>query len=245
MVSKRIISQLRHGLRDVWNAYMVEDTEPQDWSDNDIPFCPTTAASPPTSLVSYSAAKTMHKKKLRSGERDYRVGAFIHCYIDDSKFDGPFNSIWRRPRKLLDIAEHYEGIIVPDFSTYVDFPDPIRRINVYRMRAFGRYAGRIGHQVVANARWGLPKTWSYDFDGLPKDSMIAIGTVGSGVRYVENRPLFEDGLRELVRRCEPRIIIVYGAASLPVFDELRNQGISIVQFDSETCERFSEAVGHE
>lgn len=235
----------RPGLKDVWNAYMVDDTGPEDWSPNDIPFCPTTAEKAPENLVSFSAAKTMHKKMMRRSEYGYHVNAFIHCFIDDAKFDGFLNSIWKHPSKLLDIAKHYDGIIVPDFSTYVDFPDPIRRYNVYRMRTFGRYAARMGHAVIANARWGLPKTWVYDFDGIPKHSMLAVGTVGSGIRYVANRPLFEAGLYELVRRCNPHTLIVYGSAKLPIFDEVRDQGVRIVQFDSETCKGYARMVRHE
>jgi len=93
--------------------------------------------------------------------------------------------------------------------------------------AEGRYAGSQGHEVIANARWGLSKTWSYDYDGIPKHSMLAIGTVGSGTRYVENRPLFEAGLHELVQRCKPHTLVIYGSANL--FPDIVDNYVSMAQ----------------
>lgn len=236
---------IRPGLKDMWNSYMVAGVKSEEWSENDIPFCPTTAADLPQSLVSYSTAKTLHRKMLIQKGSDYHINAYLHCYIDDSKFDGPFNSIWKSPNRLLRIAEHYEGIITPDFSTYVDFPDPIRRYNTYRMRAFGRCAADLGYRVINNVRWGFSRTWKYDFDGLPHNSLVAIGTVGSGIRYIENRPLFDSGLREFIRTHSPHTLIICGSVHLPVFDELKNQGICVLHFDSETNVGFKKTSSHE
>ena len=68
-----------------------------------------------------------------------------------------------------------------------------------------------------------------------------MGTVASGLHRLENRFQFEAGLRELVRRKHPKALIVVGSASHPAFDELREAGVSIVQFDGETCTAFRTA----
>ena len=127
------ISTDRSGLQDIWNAFMVEEAV---FSINDIPLCPTTATAPPTRLIPYDEAKTVHGKELRNGNPDYHVDAFIHFYIDDHKFDGKQSSIWLYPEKALEIIRHYSGIIAPDFSTCLDFPKPLKLWNFYRMNAF-------------------------------------------------------------------------------------------------------------
>ena len=226
----------RNGLRDMWNAFMVEGAE---FSANDIPLCPTTAKEPPSRLISYDDAKTIHRKALRKGNLDYHVDAYIHFYIDDQKFDGKRSSIWLYPEKALDVLRHYSGIISPDFSTYSDFPEPLKLWNMYRMNAFGYWISKRGISVISNVRWGTEETWRYCFDGNPCNSMLAIGTVASGLRLLENRPLFETGLRHMIETLRPHTIIVYGSTNYACFNELKEQGVHIVAFSSKTSEAFA------
>lgn len=231
-----IIGTNRNGLQDIWNAFMVKGAE---FSTNDIPLCPTTATEPPSRLIAYDEAKTIHRRELRKGNLDYHVDACIHFYIDDQKFDGKRNSIWLCPEKALDIIRHFSGIIAPDFSTYADFPEPLKLWNIYRMNAFGYWIGTLGIPVISNTRWGTEETWHYCFDGNPHDSMLAVGTVASGIRLHKNRPLFEDGLRYMVETLHPHTIIIYGSANNVCIDMLQKQGIHIVSFPSKTSEAFA------
>ena len=237
-----IIGIRRSGIVDIWNAFMVEGAP---FSQNDIPFCPTTTDIIPSRLISYEEAKSIHKKEMRAGHSDYYVDAFIHFYIDDQKFDGKLSSIWLYPEKALAIVRHFSGIIAPDFSTYADFPDPIKRWNIYRMNAFGYWIGSLGISVISNSRWGTEETWQYCFDGNPYNSIIAIGTVASGIRLRKNRSLFEDGLFYMIEKLHPHTIIVYGSVNYSCFDILRKQGIKIISFPSKTSEAFAGRKKHE
>ena len=236
------IGTTRDGLKDMWNAFMVRGAV---FSSNDIPLCPTTATALPTKLISYDEAKSIHNKEMRRGNRDYHVDAFIHFYIDDQKFDGKRTSIWLYHDNALAIIRHFSGIIVPDFSTYADFPEPIKLWNFYRMNAFGYWIGSLGISVISNARWGNEETWRYCFDGNPINSMLAVGTVASGIRLLKNRPMFENGLFKLVEKLQPHTIIVYGSDNYPCFDQLRDQGIRVVSYSSKTCEAFARRKQHE
>ena len=209
------------------------------FSPNDIPLCPTTATSLPARLISYDEAKSIHNRELQKGNTDYRVNAFIHFYIDDQKFDGKQSSIWLYPKKALSIIRHFSGMIAPDFSTYADFPEPLKRWNFYRMNAFGYWIGTLEIPVISNVRWGTEETWPYCFDGNPKCSMLAIGTVASGIRLLKNRLLFENGLFRMVEQLQPHTIIVYGSDRYLYFDELRRRGIRVVSYPSKTSEAFA------
>lgn len=127
------IIMVRKGCKDVWNAYMVRGAT---FSENDIPYCPTTACAVPISLVSYEEAKTIHKNAMHNGHTDYCVKAFVHFCIDDQKFDGNRKGVWANPKEALEIIRHFSGMITPDFSTNIDFPEPLKIYNTYRMRAF-------------------------------------------------------------------------------------------------------------
>ena len=231
---------IRRGCLDMWNAFMVTGADFALGSD--IPFCPCSSLSIPVKLISYVEAKHIHKTMIMSNP-DYHIDACVHFYIDDQKFDGPQSGIWANPWKALDIIRHFSGAISPDFSTNADFPDPIKRYNTYRMRAFGRWLSANSIPVINNVRWGTEETWDYCFDGIPYNSIVSIGTVASGIRKLENRPLFEIGLQKMIEVLHPHTIIVYGSSNYKCFEQVSNSGIHVISFPSETNTAFSAGKG--
>lgn len=222
---------IRRGIVDVWNAFMVESAS---YDAHDIPICPTTAGALPERLISWPEAKRLHRKAMRQGDKEYHVDAFVHFYVDDIKFDGVRSSIWLFPWRALEIIQHFDGIITPDFSMCQDFPEPIKLFAVYRMRAFGYWIGQQGIAVINNVRWGTRETWRYCFAGIPRRTVVGIGVVASGLRKLENRPLFEEGLAEMVRVLRPAVIIVYGSANYECLKQLKSLGVMVLQFNSDT-----------
>lgn len=225
----------RAGITDLWNSELYEGA---DWSDLDNPKVRSTAEEPPVAVVSWRDAKRIHKEHIAKGKDSYHVHAFIHCYIDDSKFDGKRESIWRRWRHFYEVAYHFDGIMGVDFSTNADFPEPVKRNQFHKMRAIEHGAIHRGIPTIVNARWGTPETWDYCFDALPEDDSLCIGVVGSGLRNLENRPVFDSGLRKLMELKRPKTLIVVGSSDYPIFDEVRDAGVMVIQFDGETCSHF-------
>ena len=191
---------------------------------------------------SYVDAKHLHKINKNS-HPDYHIDAYVHFYIDDQKFDGPRSSIWLYPNKALEILCHFDGVITVDFSTNADFPDPIKRYNTYRMRAFGFWLGTQGISVINNVRWGTEETWNYCFDGIPYNSIVAIGTVASGINKIKNRQDFESGFNKMISTLNPNTIIVYGSANYECFKKLSDTGIRIISFPSDTSLAFVSKKG--
>ena len=212
------LNMIRKGIKDVWwRPYMVSGAS---FSANDIPFCPTTATEMPALILTYKEAKECF-------------------YEDDWNFDSVLG-IWFRSSHAYKVLSHFAGIITPDFSLYQDFPLPLKLWNVYRMRAFGYWFGTLcGHAVINNVRWGTPETYWYCFDGIPENSVVAIGTVGGSPRKLEDRERFEEGLRELVKRLHPHTIIVYGSANYKCFKQLEEPGITILAYPSKTSRVFA------
>lgn len=224
----------RNGLKDCWNAFMCTGAR---YSRNDIPYCPTILTRLPDEIITWEQAKQYHKKEYHKN-KDYYCDAFVCFYLDDYKFDGNRSSIWLFPWLALRVLKHFRGIITPDFSTYQDFPHPTKLWNTFRMRTFGYWAGQQGLEVINNVRWGTPETYSYCFDGIEKDSVVAIGTVGGSPRKLVDRRRFEAGLEEMVRRLAPHTIVVYGSSNYPCFDKLRKSGLTILTFQSSTAKYY-------
>ncbi len=106
------------------------------------------------------------------------------------------------------------------------------------MRAYGYWLGCDGIEIINNVRWGTKETFEYCFEGIPKNSIISIGTVGGSPRKLINRNRFETGLFKMAEVLKPHIILVYGSAKGECFDKLRTQGIQIVSFQSKTAKVF-------
>ena len=224
----------RKGCKDIWNAFMCDGAT---YSDNDIPFCPTTADTLPSEIILWDEAKHIYKNALARGDVNFYFNAFVAFYLDDYKFDGP-RGIWHDSANTLKVLSHFAGVITPDFSTYQDFPEPIKIYNTYRMRAFGYRLGKNGLAVINNVRWGTSESWRYCFDGIPDNSIVCIGTVGGSPRKLIDRKRFEEGLEEIVRIRKPHSILVYGSANYPCFNELVDQGINVVSYSSRTASAF-------
>lgn len=190
----------RRGIVDIWNAFMVEGAA---MDDEDIPLCPSALAREPRTLVSWPEAKRIYRHELRRGNKQFHVSALVHFYVDDQKFDGICSGIWQHPKRALAILEHFDGIIEPDYSICQDFPKPIKLFNVYRMRAFGYWAGSQGLQVANNARWGGAETWGYCHSGIAKGSPVFVGAVASGLKKGADRPLFDVGFVEMENASNP------------------------------------------
>lgn len=219
-----ILKKPRTGLKDIWNSFMLDGAL---LTVNDIPYCPTTAMTVPKEIITWDIAKSIYKKAYPLNNC-FSHDAFICWYMDDYKFDGQ-NGIWRDYTHVLKIVRHFAGIITPDFSTYQDFPEPIKIYNTYRMRTFGYWLGRNGINVINNVRWGSSESFRYCFDGIEQNSIVAIGTIVGNPRKIEDRTRFENGLNHLISTLEPHTIIVYGSAKYHCFDELsKKRNIHII-----------------
>lgn len=238
--SNYCILKKRNGCKDIWNAYMTSGAH---FCTCDIPYCPTTATELPHTIVTWEEAKAIYKTEF-STKSDFKHDAFVCFYIDDYKFDGA-RGIWHDANHALNILNHFAGVITPDFSTYQDFPEPLKIYSTYRMRLIGYWLGKNGIPVINNVRWGTEETYRYCFEGIPKNSIVAIGTVGGNPHKYVDRVRFENGLYEMIRTIQPHTIIVYGSAKYKCFEVLKSQGIDVVAFPGQTSLAFDRRKSHE
>ena len=232
----------RKGCMDMWNAEFLSNANYTEG--NDIPICFQCNGNIPVDLISYDDALALHKKLIKK-DINYHINKYVHFYIDDQKFDGKEKSIWLHIKELIELLRHFDGIISPDFSANADFPDPVKRNNIYRMRAVDYICQNNNIPVIHNVRWGTDETWSYCFDGIPLNGIIAIGTVASGINKIQNRPYFESGFLKTIELLKPHTIIIYGSANYEIFIKAREAGINIVAFPSKTSLAFAKEVPHE
>ena len=141
----------------------------------------------------------------KSTPADAKADAGCHFFIDDYQFE----RLWQRPDAYLDVLKPYRCVLTPDFSLYMDMPDAMQQWNRYRSAALGRYWQENGITVVPTLSWAQPSSYGFCFKGLPRHSTVATSTVGVA-RDEAARAVWRDGMREAMRRLEPRRVLLYG-----------------------------------
>lgn len=152
--------------------------------------------------------------KLSSGNSDQ----IVHFFLDDYKFE----VLWNNPEPRIEKLSAFKAILSPQFSIYSEMPMAIQIHNTFRSRWCGAYLQSKGIKVIPSVVWGEPDTFWFCFDGLEKDSVVAVSTIG--VR--NEKEMFMAGYRELLRRIEPSNIICYGKP----FDEMEGN-ISYISYE--------------
>lgn len=130
-------------------------------------------------------------------------------------YDYLFMSAWHFPERHIDDFKKYGAIITPDFSVYIDFPYALQVLAHYRRQWLGRYYQEQGVTVIPDVAWSDKRSYNYCFDGLPKNSTVCVSSVGM-TRTNEKKKIMIDGWEEMMKRIEPKNIILYGE-QLPEF----------------------------
>ena len=134
-----------------------------------------------------------------------KSGKACHFFIDDYQFE----RVWSKPLAYVEALRGYDCVITPDFSLYMDMPDPMQRWNRYRSMACGLIWQRAGLTVVPVLSWAQPETYEFAFSGIPKHATVATSTVG-----VKNDKdalaTWNDGMRAAMKALEPSRVLLYG-----------------------------------
>lgn len=153
----------------------------------------------------------------------------VHFFVDDYQF----NRLWTNPDKYIPILQKFKYVLSPDFSPYADFPKAVQVFNHFRKHWIGAYMQDNGVNVIPTITWSFPPSYDFCFDGEPKNSVVAISSVGC-MGNKENRKMFLDGYEEMVKRLEPTTIIFYGK----VPEECKGNIIRVKPFH----DKFNKAV---
>ncbi|MBQ4569363.1 MAG: DUF4417 domain-containing protein [Ruminococcus sp.] len=139
----------------------------------------------------------------------------VHFFLDDYKFE----VIWNDPLPRVEKLKSHKAVLAPNFSVYTEMPMAMKIYNTFRSRWCGAYLQSNGVKVIPTLAWGGPETFWFCFDGIPKNSVVAVSTVG--VRT--EKDLFMQGYNEMLRRIKPSKIICYGKS----FEDMKGDIIEI------------------
>lgn len=110
-------------------------------------------------------------------------------------------------------------------------PIALKIYNTYRMRALGYWLGKQGIKVINNVRWSTAQSFKFSFLGIPKNSIVAVSTVGC-LGSKNDDEFFTEGLEAMVENLSPSHILVYGGKTgRNFFDKYIERGIPVTFYD--------------
>lgn len=142
------------------------------------------------------------------------------------EYDSHFRHFISTPQEYEQELEHVKLISTPDCSVYRDSPMFVHIANIGVSRSIGYYLQQQGKYVIPNARWGDERTYlrlkgfpdepPIAFAGLPKDSILSIGTYGC-CQSREDKYYLEAGLESMLTELTPKAVVVYGPYNRKIF----------------------------
>ncbi|MDO4502003.1 MAG: DUF4417 domain-containing protein [Coriobacteriia bacterium] len=196
--------------RDTLRLFLLENAEYS--KDNELPQLEAVCLeAPPVGLIPFSVA-------MRADCKDF--DCFVHFYEDDFRF----LRIWNDPRQYLSRLSRFAGVVMPDFSTCIDFPKPIKLWSCFRNHALASWFQRQGLLVLPNARH--EPGCDYLLEALPQESVIAICGRAVTKNKLERLRFVRD-VKTTVDELKPTAIVYYGSDFYHVMDYPRSLGIPV------------------
>lgn len=146
------------------------------------------------SLISYSDTR------LNDNGKNTKSG--VHFFIDDYRF----SCIYKNPERSLKKLEQYAFLLTPDDSTYSDMNLWRQIESVAHNRWVGAYWQSKGLIVIPTISWGDARSFSFCFDGVEENAVIAIGMIGCK----RNKIAFMRGYNAMLEKLSPSAIICFG-----------------------------------
>jgi hypothetical protein len=200
--------------RDVFHAYLIEGASfSEKW---EMPCLEPVSIDTfsPSELIAFSRAQEHHLAG---------AGRTVHFFEDDFRFE----RVWNDPKKYLPRLLEFDSIIMPDFSTCIDFPKPLKMWEAYRNLSLASWLQRQGVVVIPNARHQPGCDWLTE--SLPHGSVIAV-CGRCLIHGIDERRRFVRDLRTTVDILEPSAIVYYGADAYDVLAYPRALGIKLWTF---------------
>ncbi len=138
----------------------------------------------------------------RANDNEYNKKRGVHFFVDDYRFNG----IYDRPDRTLARYSQYAFLLTPDYSTYADMPLWRQIENVAKNRWVGAYWQNKGLTVVPTISWASANSFEFCFDGVEKDSIVAVSTLGCK----RSKCSFMRGYNAMLEKIEPSKIICFG-----------------------------------
>lgn len=148
----------------------------------------------------------------------------VHFFCNDFEFE----RVYKYPFRYLKVFKKYYGVIGTDFSGFLENRKfkALNIFNVFKNRLVDNFLQQNGVRVIPSVVFGSLDDFPWCCDGIPKNSTIAISSLGSLGQLT--RSVFINCFKKTVEVLKPHTIIFIG--TVPA--ELKQYQDIIIQYDS-------------
>ena len=143
----------------------------------------------------------------------------VHFFLDDYQFE----RVWNNIDKYTEVLHRFKAVMSPDFSMFTVNPKALQIYQHFRKHFIGAYWQANGLTVIPTINWADEKSFEWCFDGEPRNSIVAISTVGS-MNSKANKEGFYKGYEEMKKRINPKKILCYGTVPEEIKNEVKGIG---------------------
>ena len=151
----------------------------------------------------------------RLNDNNENIKRGVHFFVDDYRFSGIYNN----PERSLNRYSQYAFLLTPDFSTYSDMNLWRQLESVAKNRWVGAYWQSKGLTVYPTISWGDARSYSFCFDGVEQNAVVAVGMIGCK----GNKLAFMRGYNVMLEKLSPTKIICFGTP----FDEMDGNIVAV------------------
>lgn len=137
--------------------------------------------------------------KLSQEERKKHV---VHFFLDDYLFE----RVWNRPEENTRFLSNFRAVLSPNFSQYTNMSRSLQIYNHYRTMWMSAYWQYYGLTVIPILCWSDKESFEYCLDGMPKNSVLAVSSLGCQ-RFEKE---FRYGYERSIDTLQPSKILFYG-----------------------------------
>lgn len=128
------------------------------------------------------------------------AGDVIHFFVDDNRLKG-----LERRKHIPLVYRKAIAVCSPDFSLYLKDNVETWRRNTERKNRLAKQWREKGIRVIDTVSWATRESFDFCFDGIRKNSIVAISVQG-----IDDWNVFWEGFEEMKKRLRPKVILCYG-----------------------------------
>lgn len=161
----------------------------------DIPIIKAETLTAIPKMIGFNYAKTIQSRDNKG----------VHFFLDDYQFE----RVWNTPTKYIGILSNFKCVFSPDFSMFTDYPKAMQIFSHFKKHLLGALWQANGIKVIPTICWSDESSFEWCFDGEPKNSVVAVSSVGTQADKT-SRLAFMRGYEEMLNRLNPTSILFYG-----------------------------------
>ena len=143
------------------------------------------------------------KSYIAKGMDTTNVG--VHFFLEDYQFE----RVWQRPLEYIKLLKQYKFVCSPDFSLYTNHPHAVQMYNHFKKQWLNAYWESQGLTVIPTICWSDSKSFEWCFEGVPKNTTVAIATKGI-FNNINAKEKFYAVYYQMMKRLEPKQILLFG-----------------------------------